>query len=428
MADARIDLTIERPVAGGRMLARHDGAVVLVSGAIPGERVRARVTHASKRVTLAEAVDVIDPSPDRREPSCDPACGGSLYAHVRYERQLQLKADILRDAFRRIGHIALESDIGVASGREHGYRLRATLHVRRGHVGFFREGTHDLCDAGPTGQLLPGTVAAVRSLTDVLGPRLTDCAEIVIAENVPATERVLHLVARDGRSLGGISIDLGALMEVTGVTSASAGGRPAVVAGASTVSDDAAGVFGDDPPVSGLAAWTRHATSFFQANRWLIGTLARRVLEVAGGARVVDLYAGVGLFAVALAARGAAVVAVEGDRSSGADLVANAGPWRDRLLVVRSSVEAAVARPPDETPDVVVVDPPRSGISSAALAGLLTWRVQRLVYVSCDPATLARDAAALIAAGYRLGAIEAFDLFPNTPHVETLAVFDRPAA
>jgi 23S rRNA (uracil1939-C5)-methyltransferase len=201
-------------------------------------------------------------------------------------------------------------------------------------------------------------------------------------------------------------------------------GRPVTLAGTPTVSDAAPQIFGDDVPVSGLAAWTRHATSFFQGNRWLVGALARRVLEVATGERVVDLYAGVGLFSVVLAARGAVVVAVEGDASSGADLAANAGPWRDRLLVVRADVESAVAEPPAETPDAVVVDPPRTGLSKDATTGLLAWRAPRLVYVSCDPPTLARDAARLVASGYRLVSVEAFDFFPNTPHVETLAVFD----
>ena len=140
--------------------------------------------------------------------------------------------------------------------------------------------------------------------------------------------------------------------------------------------------------------------------------------------RVVDLYAGVGLFACAMAARGAEVVAVEGDRSSAADLRANAGRWASTLRVVRDAVEHVMDPKPDPAPDVVVLDPPRSGVSKEALTGLAGWRAPRLVYVSCDPATLARDAARLTAAGYALTSIAGFDLFPATPHVETMAVFD----
>jgi 23S rRNA (uracil1939-C5)-methyltransferase len=420
--DVMLDLDVERAVAGGWMLARHDGQVVLVSGAIPGERVRARVTRRSKRVTLAATAEVVEASPDRREPACDLACGGSQYAHIQYARQLALKADVVKDAFRRICRSTLEADVNVAPSPESGYRLRATLHVQRGLIGFFREGSHDLCDAMPTGQLLPETGVALASLAAGLGRRLADCGRVVVAENIAATERVCHLEPRAGRSLDGIALDLARLTGVTGVTVA-ARGRPVLVAGHATVSDSAADVFGDDAPVSALAAWTRHAPSFFQSNRWLVGQLVRRVLDLAPGDRVVDLFAGVGLFAVALAARGSEVVAVEGDRSSGTDLKANAGPWRERLLVVRSSVEEAVSEAPAETPDVVVVDPPRTGLSPQAVAGLIAWRVPRLVYVSCDPPTLARDAAKLAEAGYHLASLEAFDLFPNSPHVETLAVF-----
>lgn len=417
---AVVELDVERPVAGGAMLARLDGEIVLVSGAIPGERVRARVSRRGKRVATARVVDVLSASPDRRDPPCDPACGGSAYAYIAYARQLALKAEIVADAFRRIARMPLDGPLDVRPSRETGYRLRAMLHARGGRVGFFREGTHQLCDAAPTGQLLPGGLAAAVALAGRLGPGLDAWSQIVVAENVAATERLLHLVPRGDRLPPLPPLD--DLEGVTGVTTVQ-GGRLRVVSGTPIVGDAAADVFGEDPPVSGLAAWTRHATSFFQGNRWLLGALLRRVLDVAPGDRIVDLYSGVGLFAVALAARGASVVAVEGDRSSGADLAANAGPWRERLLVVRSPVEDAVAEPPAERPDAVIVDPPRTGLSTGAIAGLIGWRAPRLVYVSCDPATLARDAARLADAGYRLDSLDGFDLFPNTAHVETVAVF-----
>jgi tRNA/tmRNA/rRNA uracil-C5-methylase (TrmA/RlmC/RlmD family) len=147
------------------------------------------------------------------------------------------------------------------------------------------------------------------------------------------------------------------------------------------------------------------------------------VLELADGASVGDLYAGVGLFSIALAAAGRQVVAVEGDSHAAADLAANAAPWRARLATAAVSVERAVSQPPPFALDAVVVDPPRTGMSVEALAGLLAWRVPKVVYVSCDPPTLARDAARIVAAGYGLLSVDAFDLFPNTPHVETIAVF-----
>ena len=185
-----IDLQIERPVAGGRMLARHEGQVVFVSGAIPGERVRVRVERRAKNTLFAATVEVLEASADRREPFCDAACGGLAFAHVQYARQLALKSAIVADAFHRIARITLP-DPAVTPSPETGYRLRARLHVRNGRPGFFREGTHDWCDAGPTGQLLPESLAAVTDAVRALGANAVLCEAVVVSENVAATERAL---------------------------------------------------------------------------------------------------------------------------------------------------------------------------------------------------------------------------------------------
>jgi 23S rRNA (uracil1939-C5)-methyltransferase len=430
--DALIELTVERPVAGGRMLGRHQGQVVLVSGGIPGERVRARIEKTTRHVAWAETTDVLEASADRRTPICDLACGGSFYGHVAYPSQLLLKAEVIADAFRRVGKVPMPELPPVYPSPEEGYRLRARLHVRDGRAGFFREGSHDLCDPAGTRQLHPSAMEAVASVLRALGARAVDCEAITLAENVAATQRVLHLEPRAGRRLDDVVPD-GELSGVSGLTTIGPRGLLAI-SGSATVTDSAQELFGDDAPVGAApAVWTRRASSFFQANRFLVGALARRVVEAAQGARCVDLFSGVGLFAIAVAARGARVIAVEGDPVSGADLVANAAAWRDSLRVVRASVEDFLVSPPGDAPDVVIVDPPRTGLSSHALTRLLRWNAapasrnaaQRLVYVSCDPPTLARDAARILAGGYGLTSIEAFDLFPNTPHVETLAVFDR---
>jgi 23S rRNA (uracil1939-C5)-methyltransferase len=211
---------------------------------------------------------------------------------------------------------------------------------------------------------------------------------------------------------------------VTGVTAA-AHGRVIGLNGAAHVTDRAADIFAAADVVPPATTWTRQAASFFQANRFLVGSLARAVLDGVDGQHVADLYAGVGLFAVALAARGHHVVAVEGDRTSGRDLAANAEPYGTRLRAVRSSVEDAFRTIGKERFDTIVLDPPRSGVSPAALAAAISLRAPRVVYVSCDPATLARDGARLRASGYNLTSLRAFDLFPNTAHVEAVAVWQR---
>lgn len=406
------------------MIARHDGRVVLVAGAIPGERVRVRVERISRDVTFAVATDILDPSPDRREPPGDPACGGADYAHIQYERQLALKADIIADAFRRIGKAALGGPVRVRPSPERGYRLRARLHVRQRRAGFFREGTHRLCDAGATGQLLPETMTAVDAVLTAIDARLAECDALVVSENIAATERVIHVEPRDGARLDDLAGRVPLAAGLTGLTTGRHG-HATVLAGSRAVTDRAAQLFGGDSPIDSATAWTRQGTSFFQGNRYLTGALVRHVLEAARAERFVDLYAGVGLFAIALAASGARGLAVEGDRSSAADLAENAARWPDRLRTLRAPVEEAVAMPLDPAPDLVVLDPPRTGVAPDALTGVIAWSAPRVIYVSCDPPTLARDARHLMGAGYSLTSIEAFDLFPNTAHVETIAVFDR---
>lgn len=139
--DSLLTLDVERPAVGGRMIARHEGQIVLVADAIPGERVTARVERVSNSVAFAQAVEVLSASPDRRTPPMDPRCGGSVLAHISYPRQLQLKSEIIRDAFARIARVRLSHLPDVMASPEHGYRMRARLHARRDRLGFFREGT-----------------------------------------------------------------------------------------------------------------------------------------------------------------------------------------------------------------------------------------------------------------------------------------------
>jgi len=169
----------------------------------------------------------------------------------------------------------------------------------------------------------------------------------------------------------------------------------------------------------------RHAESFFQGNRFLLPQLVAAVADlVPDGGDVIDLYAGVGLFSVTLAALGRLeVTAVEGDHASGTDLRENARALEPRLNVRVESVEAFLAGR-SRTGGTVIVDPPRTGMSPEALTALVRLRAERIIYVSCDPPTLARDARRLIDAGYGLTSLRAFDFFPNTPHVESLALFD----
>jgi len=411
-AGQTLTLGVDKPAAGGRMIGRVDGQVVLVGGAIPGERVQARVDRVGKGVAFAETVGVDEPSADRRAAFADPSCGGCTYSHIAYPRQLEIKGQVITDAFARIGRLTLPSVVTVKPSPEHGYRMRARLHVRGGRFGFFREGSHDLCDARATHQLLPDTCDALDRLAAAIQSTGTDIVHgLELSENVAADQRVAHLDTSrppDGRLLE-------IVRTTTGLT------PPPFVTDALTIGET-------------TFTLRRHALSFFQGNRFLLRDLVTHVVEClpAGGA-VADLYAGAGVFAVSAAlTRGSWVVAVEGDRLAAEDLRANAEAAGGRLTTAHQPVENVAAwlptvanQPGRPAIDTVVVDPPRTGMSREALDGVLSVNSRQIVYVSCDVATLARDARRLVDAGYAIARADAFDLFPNTPHVETVVVFEK---
>ena len=416
--DTDVILTIEKPVTGGRMLARHEGQIVFVAGAIPGERVRARVRQVEKQLAFADTVDVLEPSPDRRPTTVDPACGGSLYAHVAYPRQLALKSALVADSFERIAKVTLPSAVGVMASEEQGYRMRARLHASRGLFGFFREGSHDWCDAGPTRQLLAATVDALGQLqASLIKAGVARVSSCELSENAPANERAVLIELAPSH---GASVNIDPIDGITGVLF-SDGQSPRLSVGYGTpYVTDAIEVAGSSVTL------TRHVRSFFQGNRYLLSPLLNKVMLQVPDGRVTDLYAGVGLFAVSVAALGRQdIIAVEGDRSSARDLESNAEAAGRGVHVVHMSVEHYLQRRDLERPDTLLLDPPRTGVSRDAMSGILGLKPPRIVYVSCDPATLARDVKRLMEADYSLAHIEAFDLFPNTPHVETLAVLTR---
>jgi 23S rRNA (uracil1939-C5)-methyltransferase len=411
----RIRLTIERPAAGGRMIARHEGAIVFVAGAIPGEVVNADVEKVQRGTGWAIAREIVERSPDRVDGAPDGACGGLVLAHIAYDRQLAIKAAIIEDTFRRIGRITLDAPTDVVASPTRGYRMRARLHVRNGRIGFFREGTHSICDAASTHQLRDDSMAVLAALEGALAADdRAGVSEIEISESLDAGQRACHLElapnADPSRLAAATRLD-----GLTGVTCAPAESpRTMELWGSPWVSDQIAGV-----------ALSRHTRSFFQGNRFLTEALVAHVLSLVVEGPTLDLYAGVGLFSVtAAAAKRGPVTAVEGDRFSSADLKRNADGFD--VQVRADAVESYLQRAKHAFASVIV-DPPRTGMSKDALTGAIALGPQRFVYVSCDVATLARDARVLLDAGYRLTSTRAFDLFPNTAHVETVMSFARQA-
>ncbi len=394
------------------MIARHDGAIVFVAGAIPGEVVEAEIEKVQRGTAWAVTRRVLEPSPDRVDGAPDGACGGSVFAHIASERQRHLKSAILEDGFRRIGKVALDAPVEVVASPVDGYRMRSRLHVRNGRMGFFREGSHSLCDAASTRQLRGDTIDVLQRLEASLAREARPVVnDIEIAENVDASQRAIHLDLLPDADVS----RLAAIARVEGVDGASCahGDHPRTMElfGSPFITDTLRG-----------KEIRRHARSFFQGNRYLLADFVDHVVGHVSAGPAVDLYAGVGLFSVTAQTVGAGpITAVEGDPSAARDLKHNA---TDDVSVLELPVEKFVTRSaaPAQT---VIVDPPRTGMSKEALERAIAIGAPRFVYVSCDVATLARDARVLLDAGYRMMSARAFDLFPNTAHVETVIAFAR---
>jgi len=427
------EVTVEKMVPGAYGLARLDGRILLLRGAIPGERVRVRLDRRGKGgVQFGEVVDVLSASPDRVTPTSDPRCGGLALAHVAEARQLALKQDILADALHRIARLGAVPPIAAVASPFEGWRLRARLHVHRGRLGFYREGTHEVCT--PPASQLPDSLrqAAESTLASMDEAWRTEVAEVVVAEDVAGTRRAVHLVLR--RPLGRVAWPDGVVPgDVAGVSVGWRGeGGPTTVAGDAALTATLVSLGAPVGDAAGALSW--HPAAFFQANRFIVPALVARVLDAVGGRPAVDLFAGVGLFGVCAAAAGSpSVLCVEGDALAATWLRRNADALQatgnEAVTVREGAVEDVLADVSDDLDRrVVIVDPPRTGLPPDACARLAAARPPTLVYVSCDPPTLARDLRRFLEAGYRLRSVELFDMFPQTAHLETLAILDPPSA
>jgi 23S rRNA (uracil1939-C5)-methyltransferase len=386
-SDASAEVEISALAAGGEGVAREaSGRVLFVRGGVPGDRVRARVVEAHKRFARAEIVELVRASALRVTPPCrvHGECGGCGWQQIAYSAQLEAKRAILRDALARVAGVderTLAAPVEVAPSPEaYGTRSRARLLFREGRVGFRRGRSHELVATSECPILAPSLARALAQL----------------AAHPPRGSGELDLACGDdrGASVSGARVPG---FEERAITLRTPGGDVAI-----------------------------SPRGFFQAHAGLRGALADAVFAAAGrGARALELHAGAGFFTLGLAAQFADLIAVESEPRAAADLRANlARAQRTNVQVLAQRAARALASPEVArlAPEVVVLDPPRTGVGESEAAALARLGARRIVYVSCDPATLARDLRILLASGYRLASCQGFDLFPQTPHLEALAV------
>ena len=390
------DLLIEKLVYGGEGLSRVDGEVVFTPFVLPGETVEVARTGARQHAQRATLVSVEQPSPDRVTPLCPQfqACGGCQYQHAAYEAQLRYKREILAETLRRVGKVEFDaSRIETIAGEPYGYRNRVQFHIEKGSIGFRAMQSRKLVPAPACSISSPKLNQVLATLNRMVGDRAWP--EFISSLEVFTDESgVQWNVMETGRPVAKRFFDWLA-REVPGSLEGPL--------------DYAVGE--DRFRVSGGA--------FFQVNRFLLPLLAEAAIGDATGDTAWDLYSGVGLFSLPMARRFAQVLAVESGRSALADLAFNAD--RAGLTVLRAElqVEKFLAET-TQAPDFVLADPPRSGLGSKATSRLAELRPKRLVIVACDPATLARDLAALLPA-FELHKLVLVDLFPQTYHIEAMA-------
>ena len=397
---SNFEATVEKLVYGGDGLARLDGQVVLTPFVLPGERIRARAEQSKPGLIRARSLEVLEPAPGRVAPPCPwfERCGGCHYQHMSYEQQLAAKRSILAEELRRLGKIEPPEDIAVVAAEPWGYRNRAQLNIENGSIGYREARSNRLCaiDRCPIAspKLNQSIVALQAMLHDRRWPRFVRSLEIF------TDEREVQLNVLDaGRPVARRFFDWCAEQ------------IPGMAAGALD--------YEQRFRVSG--------NSFFQVNRYLFGRLVETALEGAQGETALDMYAGVGLFTLAMASRFREVTAVEAGAGAVLDLEFNAArAGFSNVRAERSTAEDFLARL--ESPaDFVLLDPPRAGLGKAVVRRLGELRPPLVTIVACDPATLARDLSGMAASGYHIERMTLVDLFPQTFHIETVVRLRGPS-
>ena len=429
-----LELHVEGLAQGGRGIARRDGFVVFVSGALPGDTVRARISRSKRGYAEATALELIEPAADRVADVCvhdGEPCPGAPWQGMAYERQLEHKHQQVDEALRRLGGLdgfELEPIVPAVAGWRYRNKLEYSFGEREGEavLGFHRRGSWrevvDVDDCHLASEANNAARNAVREWARAQG--------LPAHDTETETGVLRNLVVRDAARTGQVQTRL--------VTSRAQFPRPpvdlhTVIDGPTGGTDGPTGVLGDEyleEELGGLRFRISHS-AFFQTNTEMaerLYGLAREFAGLAGSERVFDLYCGIGTIALMLARDAGEVWGME----IVPDAIADAEHNAKRNAIANARFRAADARigvrPLIEEagkPDVVVVDPPRAGLSKKVVRRLIECEAPRIVYISCNPTTLAPNAAQLVEAGYALRRVRPVDMFPQTPHVECVTLLER---
>jgi len=411
MMGETFEMTLFAMAHGGDAIGRHEGRAIFVPYTMPGERVRVEIVEDHKRYAHARLVEVLEPAPARGEPPCPyfgpDKCGGCQLQHIAYPTQVQIKGRVVVDQLERIGRFddpPVLEPIPDDTGWD--YRNRALFRTtEEGHPGFLSAGSNDVYPVGDCLIVHPLLGQLYRSLR-MKHPNV-EKMELRVGTATGDLMVVLQTYDEEPPSLK-VDFPL-SIVQVRHDTT------PTPLVGLDYINDV---VHGREFRIS--------ATSFFQVNSVQAGRLVDLVLDALapqGDEVVLDAYCGVGLFTAFLAEQASLVVGIELNPDAIDDAVYNLAD-AENVTLLEGQVEYALPEIEEEL-DAVVLDPPRAGVEKEVLDGLAARAPERIVYVSCDLATFARDARRLVKKGYTLAWVQPVDLFPQTYHVETVALLTR---
>jgi 23S rRNA (uracil1939-C5)-methyltransferase len=421
--------------------------VVFVWGPLPGEEARVRVVEVKKTYAVGTALEIVERSADRVEPFCPVfgTCGGCQVQHLAYPAQQAWKSRIVKDALQRIGgftEVEVLPTIGMDDPRAYRNKMALVVQHRDGtQFGFYQMRSHDFVPIERCPIVLPQLDSQIAGLRDAAadpatGPALREVKHAIARAGSASSESVLALTTeRPAQELDAAAPEIARRLDgAVGISNSFAPASANAVMGRKTRQ-----LWGRAEmeerillPQGGAARYRVSAASFFQVNSAMVGRIFAFMAEhLHGTPRVVDLYCGAGTFSIFFALCGAQVVGVEENpaavREANANAVLNGVTERARFIAGR--VESVLARQPGRAAlaaaDVAFLDPPRKGSDEPTLDALAAAGAPSIWYLSCNPSTLARDLARLRAAGYRLGIVQPFDLFPQTGHVETFVTLTK---
>jgi 23S rRNA (uracil1939-C5)-methyltransferase len=440
-----LDLTIEKLIYGGEGLARLPadekgrGKAVFVPFVLEGEKIDAALVEEKPGFARARVEAIREASAERVVPQCPyfQRCGGCHYQHTSYEHQVTLKAGILKENLRRLAKLELTCEIEVHASPAWNYRNRTRLQVRADAgftLGYFKGSSRELLAVERCPISSPLINRAIELLWKLgrAGKVPAELREVELFANENDTKLQVELYGdphadKPRRTQSAQTLVEWLRVELPEVLSAYVFAQTIAVArgvqGHITEEPDWTLEPGEFRYRTKTAAFRVSGGSFFQVNRFLVEELVNIVTANRSGELVLDLYAGVGLFSTALAASFDHVVAVESSHGSAGDLTYNSPP---NVKPVRATVDDYLAAKGAKVrPQLVVLDPPRAGLGDRVARGVAQLETPRLTYVSCDPATLARDLVLLMAAGFRVEQVHLVDLFPQTYHIESIVELVR---